>query len=94
MSTELTILLIIYGCFITVMWWVSFICYFTDYPFLIFTVREIYDYTDMNIIGCCVMWFVEFLLNPIYWMFMFVVFVLFGIFLFFDFCFHVGRRNK
>lgn len=88
------IFLIIYACWLTYAWLMTifFIC--ANKHFLTFTVKEIYEDTNMNVIGCFFIWFIEFILNPIYWICVFIAFILFGIFIFFDFCFHVGRRNK
>lgn len=92
MNTGLTIFLFIYICFALMAYIFSVISFCTDSNFLLYTVNEIYERTTMNKFGCCFVWFIQFLCNPISWIMYLLIWILIFVFIIFYKLFHIGRK--
>ena len=84
MSDCLIAFLFIYGLTVLGVAIVSALHLDTGHNFLFDTPRDLYDKTNMNWFGCIFVWFLEFLLNPIAWIFAIIIW-------FFNWLFTVGR---
>lgn len=85
MSTWLLVSAIIYSLLVIMTTITSLIALANGVFILLDTPKELYDKTSMNWFGCIFIWFLEFLLNPIVWIFDYILY-------FFDWLFTVGRR--
>ena len=73
---------LIIGCYLLWIVGAGIISTLEGFDDMAVTPQEIYDYSDMNMFGCVIVFIIGFILNPLFYMAHFICWI-----------FHVGRKD-